>query len=413
MQGGRALSRASLPALLGLDPMATGTKEDYYKILGVKRNASPEEIRKSYRRLARKYHPDLNPGDKAAEERFKQVQEAYDVLSDKKKREMYDQLGFYSESGYPGTGPHAGAGAGPQPGGFGFSGFDFSDLFGEGRSGRGSRMEDFGGGFADMFSNLFRRGGRQAEPAAQPGTDLEYTVQIGFWEAIHGTQVRLNILRYETCAQCGGSGAAAGGQVQCPECRGAGQVTQMAGAMRFQLTCPRCQGRGVMQNACPVCHGEGRISREETVEVRIPPGAENGSRLRVQGKGNAGTGGAPPGDLYITTRVEEHPFFKRVGNDIHIQVPVSIPEAALGAKVEVPTIDGKALLKIPPGTESGRKFRLRERGVLNRRTNLRGDQYVEVKIVVPRIQDERSKEILREFARLNPEDPRAGLFDQR
>ncbi len=393
--------------------MPTTTKEDYYKTLGVKRSASAEEIRKAYRRLARKYHPDLNPGDKASEERFKQVQEAYDVLSDPKKREMYDQVGFYSETGfYPGAGGRASAG--PAPGGFGFSGFDFSDFVGaEGQRAGRERAGEFGG-FSEMFSNLFRRaGGGAQETGPQPGSDLEYSVPIGFWDAIHGTQARLNILRQDICQQCGGSGSAGGGQIVCPECQGSGQVQQLAGAMRFQLTCPRCGGKGRLQNACPACHGEGRISREDTVEVRIPPGAENGSRLRVPGKGNAGTQGAPPGDLYITTRVEEHPFFKRMGNDIHIQVPVTVSEAALGAKVEVPTIDGKALLKIPPGTDSGKKFRLREKGVLNRRTNVRGDQYVEVKVVVPRVQDERSKEILRELGRLNLEDPRADLFAQR
>ena len=391
--------------------MPTSAKEDYYKTLGVKRSASQEEIRKSYRRLARKYHPDLNPGDKAAEERFKQVQSAYDVLSDPKKREMYDQVGFYSESGfYPGTGGKGAAG--PQPGGFGFSGFDFSDLFGpEAEGARGGRS-GAAGGFSEMFQNLFRRGGAE-ETGPKPGADLEYTVHIGFWEAIQGTQARLNIARYDLCQQCGGSGSVSGAYLQCPECRGTGQVSQMAGAMRFQLSCPRCQGQGGLQNRCPKCHGEGRLSRPDNVEVRIPPGAENGSRLRVAGKGNAGSGGAPPGDLYITTRVEEHPFFKRTGNDIHIQVPITVAEAALGAKVEVPTIDGRALLKIPPGVETGKKFRLREKGVLNRRTNVRGDQYVEVRVAVPRVHDERSKEILREFARLNPEDPRAGLFEQR
>lgn len=394
--------------------MPATTKEDFYKVLGVKRSASKDEIRKAYKRLARKYHPDLNPGDKASEERFKQVQEAYDILSDPKKREMYDQVGFYSDTGsYPGAGGKT-SGA-PPPGGFDFSGFDFSDVFG-GRGGAEARQGadiGAGGGFAEMFSNLFRRGAGAREAVPEPGSDLEYTVQIGFWEAIHGTQAKLNIARYETCLQCGGSGAFGGAYVQCPECQGTGRVSQMAGAMRFQLTCQRCQGQGRMENACPACHGQGRISRQDSVDVRIPPGAQDGSRLRVAGKGNAGTGGTPPGDLYITTRVEEHPFFKRTGNDIHIQVPVTVAEAALGAKVEVPTIDGNALLKIPPGTDSGKKFRLREKGVLNRRTNVRGDQYIEVKVVAPRVHDERSKEILREFARLNPEDPRAGLFDQR
>jgi molecular chaperone DnaJ len=384
--------------------MRTGSSQDYYKTLNVKREASPEDIRKAYRRLARKYHPDLNPGDKAAEERFKLVQEAYDVLSDPKKREVYDQVGFYSDSAFQtGGGRATGDFA---SGGFGFSGFDFSDVFG-----RGAQQET-PGGFAEMFGNLFRHSPAPEQgPAA--GTDLEYTVNIGFWEAIHGTQAKLNIPRWEACPQCGGSGASSIGQMACPECKGTGQVAQMAGAMRFHLTCPRCRGKGRLHNACPACHGDGRVSRQDAVEVRIPAGAETGSRLRVAGKGNAGSMGAPPGDLYIITRVEDHPFFKRSGNDIHVEVPITVAEAALGAKVEVPTIDGRALLKIPPGAESGKKFRLRQKGVLNRRTNVRGDHYVTVKIVVPRLQDERSKEILREFAQLNPEDPRKGLLEER
>jgi molecular chaperone DnaJ len=388
--------------------MATATKEDFYKTLGVKRSASTEDIRKAYRRLARKCHPDLNPGDRTAEERFKQIQEAYDVLGDPKKREMYDQVGFYSDSGfYPGAGGRPSAG--PASGGFDFTGFDFSD-FGGGRAKHGG---DFGGAFSEVFSNFFRRGTPGTEARAQPGTDLEYTVDIGFWDAIQGTQARLNITRYDTCGQCGGTGTAGSGQAVCPECQGSGHVSQAAGAMRFQLTCPRCQGKGRLSNVCPACRGEGRVSRQDTVEVRIPAGAETGSRLRVAGKGNAGTGGAPPGDLYITTRVEEHAFFKREGNDIHIEVPVTPAEAMLGAKIEVPTIDGQALLKIPPGVDSGKVFRLRERGVLNRRTNVRGDQYVKVRIVVPRLHDERSKELVRELAQLNPENPRTDLFKNR
>jgi molecular chaperone DnaJ len=391
--------------------MPATAKEDFYKILGVRRNASQDEIRKQYKRLARKYHPDLNPGDRAAEERFKQVQAAYDILSDPRKRQMYDQVGFFSEAGYyPGTSAGAGPGA-SHPGGFGFSGFDFSDLFGAASEAeRGGRRAADAGGFADMFSNLFRRAGHRE--TAQAGSDLEYTVTIGFWEAVHGTRVQINVQRYDVCNGCGGSGSGSGSQAVCPECQGSGQVSQVAGAMRFQLTCPRCRGRGRLPNTCPTCRGEGRLSHAETVEVRIPPGAENGSRLRVAGKGNAGTGGAPPGDLYITTRVEEHPFFKRKGNDVHIAVPVTVTEAALGAKVEVPTIDGRALLKIPPGVDSGKILRLREKGILNRRTNVRGDQYVEMRIVAPKVHDERSKEILRELAHLNPEDPRSGLFEQ-
>jgi molecular chaperone DnaJ len=394
--------------------MPTASKHDYYETLGVPRGASADEIRKAYRKLARKYHPDLNPGDKSSEERFKNVQEAYDVLSDSKKRQMYDQYGFYSESGYAGQGP-GGTGRGPTPN-MDFGGFDFSDIFSGSGAGAGSGRRTEGassGGFRDIFSQFF--GGRATpEQAPEKGSDLEYVMDIDFWQAIRGTQARLNITRYEVCNTCHGSGNApsGAGEVTCPECKGTGNVSQMAGAMRFNLTCPRCGGTGKLTNSCPTCGGDGRVTRTETVEVRIPAGARNGSRLRVPGKGNAGTHGAPPGDLYITTRVEEHPFFHREGDDIEIKVPLSVWEASLGAKIEVPTIDGRAQLKIPQGTRNGQRFRLREKGVLNSRTNTRGDQIVEVMVEAPDPRDERTRELLREMARLHPEDPRAGIWSQ-
>ena len=396
--------------------MPAAPKHDYYETLGVPRQAAAEEIRKAYRKLARKYHPDLNPGDKSAEERFKNVQEAYDILSDPKKRQMYDQFGFYSENGYPGAGPGGGAGAGQgPPPGFDFSGFDFSDFMsstGAGTGGRGTgRRTETGGGFRDIFSQFFGgRGAQQAE--AEKGTDLEYVMDIDFWQAIRGTQARLNITRYEICDTCHGTGSTGSGEVQCPQCKGTGNVTQMAGAMKFNLTCPRCGGSGKLRNACPTCGGDGRISRTETVDVRIPPGARNGSRLRVPGKGNAGTMGAAPGDLYITTRVEEHPFFHRDGDNIEIQVPLAVWEAALGANIEVPTIDGRTLLKVPRGTKNGQRFRLREKGVLNARTNQRGDQIVEVAVQAPDPRDERTRELLREMSKLHPEDPRAEIWSK-
>src|SRR5580692_2799194 len=390
---------------------------DYYKTLGVSREADADEIRKAYRKLARKHHPDLNPGDKAAEDRFKTVQEAYDVLSDSKKKTMYDQYGFYSENGVPGgAGPGAGAGQrGPQ---MDFGGFDFSDYARGAGSGSGAgqrRPAEDSSSFQDIFSQWFgRHEGPQGATATQPaqkGSDLEYGLNIDFWQAIRGTQVRLNIDRQEVCATCGGTGAARSANTTvCPECNGSGNVTQVAGAMRFSLTCPRCQGTGRLKNTCPTCHGDGRISTKETVEVRIPPGAQQGSRLRVAGKGNAGTMGAPSGDLYITVRVDPHPFFRRDGDDIEITVPVRIDEAGLGTKIEVPTIDGRALLKIPQGTKNGQKFRLREKGVLNARTGARGDQLVEVSVQAPVVQDERTKELLREYATLHPEDPRAEIW---
>jgi len=391
-------------------------KHDYYETLGVPKSAPADEVRKAYRKLARKYHPDLNPGDKAAEERFKNVQEAYDILSDPKKRQMYDQFGFYSENGgFAGHGQ--GPGAGPQPN-MDFSGFDFSDFFqgaqGAGGSAGRQRTEAGGGGFRDIFSQFF--GGRGGAHEAQPekGGDLEYVMDIDFWQAIRGTQARINITRYDICGTCHGSGAdpAGAGEVTCPQCKGTGQVTQMAGAMRFNLTCPRCGGSGKLRNACPTCGGDGRISRTESVEVRIPPGARNGSRLRVPGKGNAGTMGAPAGDLYITTRVEEHPFFQRDGDNIEIKVPVAVWEAALGAKIEVPTIDGRTIMKIPQGTKNGQRFRLSEKGVLNSRTGHRGDQIVEVAIEAPDPHDERTRELLRELGKIHPEDPRAALWSK-
>ena len=381
---------------------ATG-KQDYYEVLGVSRAAKADEIRKSYRKLARKYHPDLNPGDKAAEERFKRVQEAYDVLSDAKKRQVYDQYGFYSDNVPPG-GPGAGAGA-HEPG-MGFGGFDFSDFVNQG----GAQP---GGGFRDIFSQFFggHRGARGSS-GPEKGSDLEYGLNIDFWESIRGTQVRLNITRQEVCETCGGAGAVGAASTVCPECDGTGNVTQMAGAMKFSLTCPRCDGKGRLRNVCPTCHGDGRISHSEVVEVRIPPGAQAGSRLRVGGKGNAGRNGGASGDLYITVRVEPHAFFRREGDDIHIQVPVTVSEAGLGAKIEVPTIDGRALLKVPQGTQNGQKFRLREKGVLNTRKNKRGDEIVEVQIQAPKVQDERTKELLRELSRLNAEDPRAAIWSK-
>jgi molecular chaperone DnaJ len=384
---------------------------DYYKTLGVSKDADADEIRKAYRRLARKHHPDLNPGDKAAEDRFKTVQEAYDILSDPKKKTMFDQYGFYSENGMPQSGGAAGAGSrGPN---MGFGGFDFSEPYQSGAGGAGRRPSSEGSSnFQDIFSQWFGSG-KQADASAAPpekGADLEYGLSIDFWQAIKGTQVRLNVSRQETCSTCNGTGSRAGANAVCPECNGSGNVTQTAGAMKFSLTCPRCDGSGRLRNKCATCHGDGVVSSSETVDVRIPPGAQQGSRLRVAGKGNSGTHGAPSGDLYITIRVEPHPVFRREGDDIEITVPVRIDEAGLGTKIEVPTIDGRALLKIPQGTKNGQKFRLREKGVSNSRTGTRGDQLVEVALEAPVVQDERTKELLREYAALHPEDPRAELW---
>jgi molecular chaperone DnaJ len=388
-------------------------KHEYYETLGVPRGASADEIRKAYRKLARKFHPDLNPGDKASEERFKNVQEAYDILSDGKKRAMYDQYGAYSESGFPG----AGAGRQGQPG-MDFGGFDFSEFFSgagagaePGARGRRPAQGAAGGRFTDIFSQFFTGRGEE-ETAPEKGSDLEYAINIDFWRAIRGTQEKLNIPRYDVCAACRGAGSSGGGEMACPQCNGTGQVSQMAGAMRFNLACPRCHSTGRLRNACPACAGEGRTAHTESVEIRIPPGARTGSRLRVPGKGNAGTMGAPPGDLYITTRVEEHPFFRRDGDDIEIRIPVAVWEAALGAKIEVPTIEGRTLLKIPQGTRSGQRLRLRDKGILNSRTGQRGDQIVEIQIQAVDPRDERTRELLRELGRQHPEDPRAAMWSE-
>lgn len=403
--------------------MATTPKKDYYEILGVKKSASAEEIRKAFRKLARKYHPDVNPGDKSAEEKFKTLSEANDVLSDPKKRKIYDQVGFYSDNIDPATAEayaRAGGGAGdgsPQgfPGGnagqgvpFDFGGFDFSDLADNASRGRRSGG---GGGFRDIFSGIFGGGrGAAAETGPEAGSDLEYQVNVPFWTAIRGGVMRLNITRQDVCANCHGQGyiEAPG---KCPECDGTGQITQTGGRMKFNVPCPRCQGTGKNISTCPTCHGEGTVSRTEPLEVRIKAGTRDGQRIRLAGKGNAGSHGGVAGDLYVIIRTEEHPVFRRDGDDIYLTVPVASTEAALGAKIEVPTIDGKALLKIPPGTQSGQKLRLREKGVPSAtKDGVRGDEIVEITVTVPMPRDERTKELLRELAKLNPEDPREELW---
>jgi molecular chaperone DnaJ len=381
---------------------------DYYKTLGVTKSAPVDEIRKAYRRLARKYHPDVNPGDKSAEDRFKTVQEAYDILSDPKKRQMFDQYGFYSDQiKTNGGGPAGKPGAGP---GFGFEGFDFSDLFSQAQQNSQTQGREAGGtSFKDLFGQFF--GGRaQQAKTPEPGADLEYALDIDFWQAIKGTQVKLSITRQDTCYACDGTGAGKGGSLSCADCQGSGNVEQMVGAMRFTITCPKCEGRGKIANACPVCRGEGVLSKPDAVDVRIPAGVQSGSRLRVAWKGNAGAMGGPAGDLYITVRVSAHPFFQREGDNIEIRVPVTVAEASLGTKIEVPTLDGRALLKIPQGSKNGQKLRLREKGVFNQRKNSRGDLIVELYIEQPDTANERTRELLRELAKLDPADPRAEMW---
>lgn len=352
---------------------------DYYKVLGLARNASADDIKKAYRRLARRYHPDVNPGDKESEERFKQVSEAFDILSDPKKREVYDRFGYYSE--------HA---AGAQAG----SVFDFS-RFGAG---------NFRDIFTEIFSNI-RSSTSTGRRHAERGSDIEYPLAISFEDAMRGLATGIEVERSEGCSTCKGNGEAPGGKATCPACQGSGQQAGRQGSRCFQ-----CGGLGKVDRACSSCSGRGIVGVRETVPVRIPAGVDTGSRVRVPNKGQAGSFGGQPGDLYIITNVASHPYFKRQGDNIYCTVPITVPEAALGAKIEVPTVDGKARLKIPSGTQSGQKFRLRERGAPSLRAGgIRGDQFVEVKITLPPVISEETKDLLQRYARNNPENPRAEM----
>jgi len=388
--------------------MASTTKQDYYELLGVPRKASVKDIRAAYRKLARKYHPDLNPGDKSAEEKFKQIQEAYEALSDTKKRQMYDQFGFNVPG--PGGAPPPGAGYGsasPEDIHFDFGGFDFGGGSGTGSAGGGAS-------FRDLFSQFFRgANAAQAAGEAEPGTDLEYQIDITFAEAMRGTVKKISFTRLDVCNVCHGTGVELGDEKVCPTCGGSGQVTQVSGKMRFQITCSRCGGTGRLRTMCRNCGGEGRVPRVESLDVRIPPGAQTGSRVRVAGRGNAGLHGGPPGDLYIIMKVGPHPFFDRRGDDLYTVVPITVTEASLGAKVEVPTIDGRAQVRIPPGTNSGKKLRLREKGAPSaRHAGKRGDQIVEVQVVVPKPEDERVRNLLKELDKIDHEDPRREIFSR-
>jgi molecular chaperone DnaJ len=384
--------------------MATTTKQDYYELLGVERKAGAKDIRAAFRKLARKYHPDLNPGDKSAEEKFKQLQEAYDVLSDSKKRQMYDQYGFYSENlpaGGPG-GANPGGGDEGQDVNFDFGGFDF---------GGGSGAAGGGASFRDLFSQFFSGGRGQGamEPQHEAGGDLEYQIEIDFWDAVRGAVKKLSITRLDTCETCHGTGAVGSPQA-CPVCHGTGTIQQNAGKMKFNVPCTRCGGTGKLRTACKTCGGEGRVRRTETIDVRIPAGVANGGRVRVPGKGNSGTMGAPAGDLYLRVVVKPHEFFERRGNDLYTKIPVKVSEATLGAKIEVPTIDGRSLVRVPPGTNSGKTLRLKEKGVPSARNGERGDQYVEIQVVVPPPTDERVRNLMKELESIAPEDPRKDLF---
>jgi molecular chaperone DnaJ len=382
-------------------------KTDYYQVLGVKKDAKPDEIKKAYRRLARKYHPDVNPNDKAAEDKFKEVQQAYDILSDEKKRRTFDKFGYYNDNLDPDSPFGAGAAAGGGAPGFDFSGFDFSG----GASQGGSSFRDI---FSDLFGGSGGTGPRTAPepPKAMPkkGRDIEIPLALSFEESFTGLTTNLTVNRSEQCSRCQGAGDTGGPVVTCTTCKGTGQVARTGGRLQFAQECPDCAGTGRRRTPCSLCNGKGTTPKTEQVKVRIPAGVDTGSRVRIPKKGHGGRLGAEPGDLFIVTNVGKHPFFTRKGDNIYVTVPVSVPEAALGAKIEVPTVEGKAQLKIPAGTESGQKFRLRERGFPSlRNPNLRGDQFVEVKMALPRILSEETKELLRQYEKLNSENPRKAM----
>ncbi len=382
-------------------------KQDYYEVLGIKRDAKADEIKKAYRRLARKYHPDVNPGDKASEDRFKLTTEAHDVLSDPKKRKVYDRFGQYSDN----LADAAARGAGPTTGrtapGFDFSGFDWSTTTTPGGAGGG------GSSFRDIFADLFGGGAKEQEPPRpQPkkGADIEMPLALSFEEAINGLTTNLTVNRSEQCSRCNGAGDIGGPVMVCATCKGSGQVQRAGGRLRFAQECQDCSGTGRRRSPCSLCKGKGTIPKTETVKVRIPAGVETGSRVRIPGKGEGGRLGAAPGDLHIITNVGTHKYFTRKGDNIYVTVPITVPEAALGAKIEVPTVEGKAQLRIPPGTQSGQKFRLRQRGAPSlRNPGARGDQFVEAQVMLPKVISEETKELLRRFSKMNDENPRVEM----
>ncbi len=357
--------------------------------------------------MARKHHPDVNPNDKVAEEKFKEVQEAYDVLSDEKKRKVFDRFGYYNDNldvNSPfSSGATSGGGSSP---GFDFSGFDFST---GPSSGGGSSFKDI---FSDLFGGSGGAGAQPEPPRAMPkkGRDIEIPLAMSFEEAFTGLTTNITVNRSEQCSRCQGAGDTGGPLVQCSTCKGTGQVMKSGGRLQFAQECQDCSGTGRRRTPCSLCNGKGTTPKTEQVKIRIPAGVDTGSRVRIPKKGHGGRLGAEPGDLFIVTNVGKHPFLTRKGENVYLTAPITISEAALGAKIEVPTVEGRAQLKIPPGTESGQKFRLRERGFPSlRNPSLRGDQFIEVKITLPRILSEETKELLRQFEKLNSENPRKAI----
>jgi len=344
-------------------------KRDYYEVLGVPRNASEAEIKKAFRRLAMKLHPDRNPDDNVALEGFKEAKEAYDILGDAQKRAAYDQFG------HAGVDPSFGAGPGGGPGGASFSDI-FGDVFGD----------IFGGG----------RGGRQPN---YRGADLRYNLVLTLEEVVHGTTVKIRVPTLVLCAECDGNGARKGSQpTKCTTCGGIGQVRMQQGFFSIQQTCPRCRGEGVtISDPCPKCRGAGRIEESRTLSVKVPAGVDNGDRIRLAGEGEAGEKGGPPGDLYVHIRVKEHPIFSREGNDLFCEVPIAFTTAVLGGELAVPTLEGRVMLKIPPETQSGKVFRLRGKGVRPVRGGATGDLLCRVAVETPVNLNEEQKRLLRDF----------------
>jgi molecular chaperone DnaJ len=346
-------------------------KRDYYEVLGVARNAPDDDIKKAYKRSAMKNHPDRNPGDKAAEERFKEANEAYEVLSTPQKRTAYDQFGHAGVSGAGG-------------GGSGFGGGGFGDIFGD--------------VFADIFGGA--GGGRRGSQAYR-GADLRYNLEIELEKAVAGDTVRIQIPSWESCGVCKGSGAAAGSTPQtCPTCRGAGQVRMQQGFFSIQQTCPQCHGTGkVITNPCRECRGQGRVQKQKTLSVKIPAGVDSGDRIRLSGEGEAGQFGGPAGDLYVQIEVKPHEIFTRDGSDLHCSAPISLTIATLGGDLEVPTLSGKAVLKIPPETQTGKVFRLRGKGVKSVRGGAIGDLLCQVDVEIPVRLTAKQKELLQELGK--------------
>jgi molecular chaperone DnaJ len=387
-------------------------KKDYYEILGVSKNASQDEIRKAYKNLAKKYHPDYNPDDKAAEDKFKEISEACQVLSDPEKRKEYDMYGQVGAGGGPGAGAGAGWQEGPgrtyswSSGGGGGAGFE--DIFGG------------GGGIGDIFSEIFggRGGGRVdfgspfgggPDVGPQPGRDVEADVSVSFEDAMEGGTHRFTLQRQGACPECGGTGKNTKGPSRtCSACNGQGK-RQMGGGVNFPVVCNACGGSGVVYTeSCPSCKGAGTSSGPETISVKIPPGVKEGGRLRIPGKGEAGPDGRR-GDLFLRIHVKPHKYFRREGNNLHIDLPVTISEAALGAKVTVPTLNGSANLKIPAGTQSGAVLRLKGKGAPDPKTKAKGDLHVHVQIKVPKNPDKETKKLLEQLKE-QEKDPREGMF---